>query len=167
MECKLIPSFIFFIKYICENSISCFSCCCQGSQTISWDFRKSADVLYTQRALSRCVDTRLPILVVLTHPLSEVMAPLRLLLLLPLMEASRLPQEERVDCQPGEPGDSSICAARGCLWDPVGLERGVPFCYLPPEYGYRADKEAEPTAQGSRVHLTRNTVRKSALLFSL
>ena len=123
--------------------------------------------MYTQRALSRCVDTRLPILVVLTHPLSEVMAPLGLLLLLPLMEASRLPQEERVDCQPGEPGDSTICAARGCLWDPVGLERGVPFCYLPPEYGYRADKEAEPTAQGSRVHLTRNTVRKSPLFLLL
>ena len=94
------------------------------------------------------------------------MAPLGLLLLLPLMEASRLPQEERVDCQPGEPADSTICAARGCLWDPVGLERGVPFCYLPPEYGYRADKEAEPTAQGSRVHLTRNMVRKSPFSYS-
>jgi len=86
------------------------------------------------------------------------MTPLGLLLILfPLLVAS-IRQEERVDCQPGEPGDSDICAARGCLWDPVGVERGVPWCYLPPEYGYRADGEAEPTAQGSRIHLTRNTV---------
>merc|ERR1719357_324005 len=79
------------------------------------------------------------------------MTPLGFLLLfLPLLVVS-IRQEDRVDCQPGEAGDSNICAARGCLWDPVGLERGVPWCYLPPQYGYRADKEAEPTAQGSRL----------------
>ena len=99
--------------------------------------------------------------VVLQHPWRGAMTPLELLLLLLPLLVAPIRQEERVDCQPGEPGDSGICATRGCLWDPVGLQRGVPFCYLPPEYGYVADNEAEATAQGSRVHLTRNTVRPS------
>ena len=94
------------------------------------------------------------------------MTPLGLLLLLLPLLVTSIRQEERVDCQPGEPGDSEICSARGCLWDPVGLERGVPWCYLPPQYGYLADGEAEPTAQGSRIHLTRNTVGPFPLFLS-
>ena len=51
-----------------------------------------------------------------------VMTPLGLLLLLLPLLVTSIRQEDRVDCQPGEPGDSNICAARGCLWDQAGLE---------------------------------------------
>ena len=95
-----------------------------------------------------------------------VMTPLGLLLLLLPLLVTSIRQEDRVDCQPGEPGDSNICAARGCLWDQAGLERGVPWCYLPPEYGYVAEGEAEATAQGSRIHLTRNEVGRFPLFSS-
>ena len=63
--------------------------------------------------------------------------------------------KDRVDCHP-EPGAfREKCEERGCVWGEVE-ERGAPWCYYPPDYGYVMAGEPVTTPMGYIVHLVRS-----------
>eukprot|EP00095_Tigriopus_kingsejongensis_P010472 maker-scaffold1269_size51662-snap-gene-0.10 protein:Tk10472 transcript:maker-scaffold1269_size51662-snap-gene-0.10-mRNA-1 annotation:"maltase- intestinal-like" len=62
----------------------------------------------------------------------------------------------RIDCEPEGNADQSLCYERGCIYEEVLNEPGVPWCYFPDNYGYSMVGEPQTTANGITVELQRN-----------
>eukprot|EP00094_Tigriopus_californicus_P007397 TCALIF_07120-PA protein Name:"Similar to MGAM Maltase-glucoamylase, intestinal (Homo sapiens)" AED:0.12 eAED:0.12 QI:64/0.83/0.61/1/0.83/0.76/13/81/845 len=63
----------------------------------------------------------------------------------------------RIDCEPEGNADENLCYERGCVYNEVFNEPGVPWCYFPDNYGYSMVGEPQNTANGLTVELSRNS----------
>jgi alpha-glucosidase (family GH31 glycosyl hydrolase) len=65
-----------------------------------------------------------------------------------------VPLSERIDCHPDYGATVEACVGRGCYWCDETPDDGTPYCFMPPEQGYRL-VDIVQTAKGYEVTLTR------------
>lgn len=62
----------------------------------------------------------------------------------------------RVDCEPEGQADQVLCEQRGCIYDEVLDEPGVPWCFFPDNYGYSLEAPPSYLPTGILGNLVRN-----------
>lgn len=66
-----------------------------------------------------------------------------------------IPTNQRIDCHPESGATKDECVRRGCYWCDQSPTDGTPWCFQPPEQGYRVSGGIAETAKGYTATLHR------------